>query len=118
LALLCVGLSLFAASAAFAQQPAANPEALKLDKFVVTGSYIPMAGVSTAIPVTVLNAQAIEDTGVTTNVLEILRKAAPQFSGNGNLGNSNANISSGSTGGGSALAFRNTQTLEIGRAHV
>ncbi|MDI1251497.1 MAG: TonB-dependent receptor [Lacunisphaera sp.] len=113
LALLGVGLSLFAASAAFAQQPAASAQALKLDKFVVTGSYIPMAGISTAIPVTVLNAQAIEDTGVTTNVLEILRKAAPQFSGNGNLGNSNANISSGSTGGGSALAFRNTQTLVL-----
>jgi iron complex outermembrane receptor protein len=113
LALLCVGLSLFAAQAAFAQQTASSEEALKLEKFVVTGSYIPIAGVATAIPVTVLNAQAIEDTGITTNVLEILRKAAPQFSGNGNLGNSNANISSGSTGGGSAVAFRNTQTLVL-----
>lgn len=113
LALLCVGLSLFAAQAAFAQQTASSEEALKLEKFVVTGSYIPIAGVATAIPVTVLNAQAIQDTGITTNVLEILRKAAPQFSGNGNLGNSNANISSGATGGGSALAFRNTQTLVL-----
>src|SRR3972149_2775066 len=93
LALLCAGLSLFAAQAAFAQQTASSEEALKLEKFVVTGSYIPIAGVATAIPVTVLNAQAIQDTGITTNVLEILRKAAPQFSGNGNLGNSNANIS-------------------------
>lgn len=86
---------------------------VRLDKVEVTGSYIPIAGTVTAIPVTTLDAQSIADTGVTTNVLEVLRKAAPQFQGNGNLGNSNANISSGSTGGGSALAFRNTQTLVL-----
>src|SRR5882757_8776629 len=95
------GLSLFAAQAAFAQQtPAAadnTGDTVKLEKFVVTGSYIPIAGTATAIPVTVLNSQAIADTGVTTNVLEVLRKAAPQFSGNGNLGNSNGNINGGAT---------------------
>ncbi|HQZ87088.1 MAG TPA: TonB-dependent receptor plug domain-containing protein, partial [Actinomycetota bacterium] len=63
--------------------------------------------------VTVLDSKAIEDTGVTSNVMEILRKAAPQFTGNGNLGNTNANVSSGSTGGGSQAAFRNTQTLVL-----
>lgn len=86
---------------------------IKLEKFEVTGSYIPFAGTQTALPVTTLDAKAIEDTGITTNVLEVLRKAAPQFTGNGNLGNSNANISSGSTGGGSQVAFRNTQTLVL-----
>jgi iron complex outermembrane receptor protein len=117
LALLGAGLSLFAASAAFAQTaaPTAAPaeESVRLDKFVVTGSYIPIAGVATAIPVTVLDSKAIEATGVTSNVMEILRKAAPQFTGNSNLGNTNANISSGATGGGSQVAFRNTQTLVL-----
>lgn len=92
---------------------AADDKVLKLDKFEVTGSYIPFAGTQTALPVTTLDTKAIEATGVTTNVLEVLRKAAPQFSGNGNIGNSNANISSGSTGGGSQVAFRNTQTLVL-----
>jgi iron complex outermembrane receptor protein len=44
-------------------------------------------------------------------VLEILRKTAPQFNGNSNLGSGNANVGSGSTNGGSQLALRNTATL-------
>ena len=114
LALLGAGLSLFAANAAFAQTAAAQADdTVKLEKYVVTGSYIPLAGAATAIPVTVLDSKAIENTGVTSNVMEVLRKAAPQFTGNGNLGNTNANVSSGSTGGGSQVAFRNTQTLVL-----
>ncbi|HLP25382.1 MAG TPA: TonB-dependent receptor, partial [Acidobacteriota bacterium] len=101
------------AQAAGASNAATDDKVLKLDKFEVTGSYIPFAGTQTALPVTTLDTKAIEATGVTTNVLEVLRKAAPQFSGNSNLGNSNANISSGSTGGGSQVAFRNTQTLVL-----
>jgi iron complex outermembrane recepter protein len=115
---LLVGLASSIATLSYAQSASNAPdntdgEVLKLEKFEVTGSYIPMAGTATAIPVTTLDAQAIADTGVTTNVLEVLRKAAPQFMGNGNLGNANANIASGSTGGGSQLAFRNTQTLVL-----
>jgi iron complex outermembrane recepter protein len=115
---LCTGIATAMATFSYGQAtpvPGPEPEDKihKLDKFEVTGSYIPVAGTATAIPVTTLDAQAIVDTGVTTNVLEVLRKAAPQFTGNGNLGNSNANISSGSTGGGSAVAFRNTQTLVL-----
>jgi iron complex outermembrane receptor protein len=113
--------ALFVGSAAIVTQGFAQAAAtgatdesvLKLEKFEVTGSYIPVAGTATAIPVTTLDASAIADTGVTTNLLEVLRKAAPQFAGNANLGNSNANISSGATGGGSQLAFRNTQTLVL-----
>jgi iron complex outermembrane receptor protein len=56
---------------------------------------------------------AIENTGINTSVLEVLRKINPAFAGNGNLGNTNANISSGATGGGSVVAFRNTQTLVL-----
>jgi iron complex outermembrane receptor protein len=99
----------------FAQAAAAGSEenVLKLEKFEVTGSYIPVAGTVTALPVTTIDAEAIAATGINSNVLEVLRKASPQFAGNGNLGNTNANISSGATGGGSQLAFRNTQTLVL-----
>lgn len=92
---------------------ATDDRVLKLEKFEVTGSYIPVAGTATAIPVTTIDAVSIESSGVTTSVLEVLRKTTPQFTGNGNLGNTNANISSGATGGGSQLAFRNTQTLVL-----
>ncbi|MBA4138738.1 MAG: hypothetical protein C0518_15640 [Opitutus sp.] len=93
--------------------PAASDEALKLEKFVVTGSYIPIAGSTTAIPVTTIDATTIENTGISTSLLEVLRKTTPQFVGNGNLGSTNADISSGGTGGGSAIALRNTQTLVL-----
>jgi len=53
LALLGAGLSLFAANAAFAQTAAAQADdTVKLEKYVVTGHYIPLAGAATAIPVT------------------------------------------------------------------
>ncbi|MBA4138736.1 MAG: hypothetical protein C0518_15630, partial [Opitutus sp.] len=110
-------LPLFVAAVAVAQtappQTTGEDNVLKLEKFEVTGSYIPVAGSATAIPVTTIDASVIESTGINTNVLEVLRKTTPQFTGNGNLGNSNANISSGATGGGSQLAFRNTQTLVL-----
>lgn len=119
MALLCAGLSLFAAQAAFAQTPApaapaAAPEdTLKLEKFVVTGSYLPVAANSVAIPVITVDTKTIENSGNNTNVLEILRKTVPQFSGNANLGSANANVGSGSTNGGSMLALRNTSTLVL-----
>lgn len=111
------GITFALATPGFAQAKAAgaatDEKVTTLEKFEVTGSYIPFAGTVTSVPVTILDSKAIEATGITTNLLEVLRKAAPQFSGNGNLGNSNANISAGGTGGGSALAFRNTQTLVL-----
>jgi len=99
------------AAPADSAQPEESP--VKMEKFEVTGTYIPLARAETALPVTLLDTKAIENTGIATNVLEVLRKAAPQFSGNGNLGNSNANVDLNSTGGGSKLAFRNTQTLVL-----
>jgi iron complex outermembrane receptor protein len=111
-ALLGAGLSLFAANAAFAQQ--ANPDStVKLDKFVVTGSFIPVAADAIAIPVTVIGSDEIARTGITTNALEVLKKAVPQFQGNANIGSNNANIASGSTGGGSQASLRNLTTLTL-----
>lgn len=99
-------------------QPAAAPEEKKddtvsLDKMVVTGSYIPIAADAIATPVAVVGLPEIERTGVTTNVLDVLKKAVPQFTGNANIGSNNANTGSGSTGGGSQASLRNMATLTL-----
>lgn len=108
LPLLAVGS--FAQSSAPA---AAEGETVKIEKYVVTGSYIPVAAGEPANPVTTISAASIADSGVSTSLLEVLRKTMPQFTGGLNLGSSNADVSSGLTGGGSSVALRNTQTLVL-----
>ena len=107
------GLTLLAASAAFAQQAATSEEPVKMEKFVVTGSYIPYAADAPATAVTVVSSEDIAKTGVSGDLLEVLRKAVPQFIGAGNLGSSNSNIAGGTTNGGSQLLLRNTTTLVL-----
>src|SRR5262245_50345413 len=74
LALFGAGLSVIAATAAFGQQPAGD--SVKLDKFVVTGSYIPStetavnAGVS---PVVMIDSKTIDQSGF-TNTADLLQK--------------------------------------------
>ncbi|HVU35249.1 MAG TPA: TonB-dependent receptor [Opitutaceae bacterium] len=119
-------LSLFATASLFAvngfaqttassdNTPPANSQTPQvLEKYVVTGSNIPTAADALAIPVTVLGHQQIENTGVKTNILDLLRKAMPQFSGNSNLGTENANIASNTTYGGSQIAIHNLSTLVL-----
>src|SRR3954463_4599697 len=116
LALLGAGLSLFAAHAAFGQTTAADKkdDTVNLDKIVVTGSYIPAAlDEAKAMPVQVIDSRAMEITGVKTNVLDLLRKMVPQIQGANNIGIENANISGGSTNGGSSVALRNIDTLVL-----
>jgi iron complex outermembrane receptor protein len=88
-------------------------ERVTLEKFVVTGSLIPIAAGSPAIPVTVIGTPEIEKTGVTTDLLDVLRKAQPQFYGSNNAGAEVANINSGDTNGGSGMALRNRSTLVL-----
>ena len=118
LALLGASLSVFAAQAAFAQAADSaadtSKEAVKLDKFVVTGSSIPATlDEQKALPVQIVDTQAIDASGVNTNVLEVLKKTVPQIQGGLNIGNDNANISGNSTNGGSQVALRNTATLVL-----
>ncbi|MES1168465.1 MAG: hypothetical protein ABUL61_04780, partial [Oleiharenicola lentus] len=108
-----LSLPLLAALAAFAQTadtkaPAADDnDPLKLERLVVTGSNLPTAGETPVAPVSILTPQMIEQSGITNDLLQVLRKTAPQFTGNANLGGDNGNINSGATNGGSALALRN-----------
>jgi iron complex outermembrane receptor protein len=81
-----------------------------LEKFVVTGSNIASADTALAVPVSIVGQQQIDDGGIQTNALDILRKIAPSISG---IGSENANIGSGSTLGGSALEIHGLPALVL-----
>ena len=88
-------------------------EPVKLEKFVVTGSYIPFAADATAIPIKVVTAEDIQSSGESGDLLEVIRKTLPQFVGNSNMGSSNSNVAGGNTNGGSQIKLRNVQTLVL-----
>jgi iron complex outermembrane receptor protein len=79
-------------------------------QFVVTGSNIENAGAALSIPVSVLAPSDIENSGVETNVLDVLRKISPSVSG---LGGENATTSGGDTNGGSEVSLHNLPTLVL-----
>ncbi len=97
--------------------PAAPPAAqaageASAERVVVTGSNIPTAEEVTAAPVDTLTTQEVNRSG-SQEILNILQKRNPDFTGGGNLGVTNANISSGSTLGGSIIAIRGFPTLVL-----
>ncbi|HLQ14020.1 MAG TPA: TonB-dependent receptor plug domain-containing protein [Steroidobacteraceae bacterium] len=105
-------LTLAASVAAAEDAPAVSaPEAAPVEEIIVTGSAIPVAPDSLAVPVTIINADAIAAAGVNTNVLDILRKQIPAFAGRSNAGNSNAANNNQNTAGGSSIQLRNLDTL-------
>ena len=91
----------------------ANGEPIKLPSVVVTGTRLPGPADSVAVPVTMLGPQQIAGTGNTTDVLDILRKAMPQFTGNANLGLENAGNIAFYNMGGSAVSMHNLSTLVL-----
>ena len=90
----------------------AHAEGEELAEIVVTGSNIAAAGVRD-VPVIILGRQQLEESGVTTNVLDILRKTVPAFAGRSNAGTSNGSNVNQSTGGGSQISLRNLPTLVL-----
>jgi iron complex outermembrane recepter protein len=86
-------------------------EGAELETVTVTGSLIPTEPNSVAVPVIALDAKQLEQNGVVSNPLEILRKAIPSFAGRSNAGTSNANNDNQRTAGGSQLQLRNLPTL-------
>ena len=100
------GLSL--ATSALAQaRTAPSPS----DEIIVTGSAIRTSPDAVAVPVSIIKADAIAKAGVSSNVLEILRKQIPAFAGRSNTGNSNATNNNQNTAGGSSIQLRNLDTL-------
>jgi iron complex outermembrane receptor protein len=83
------------------------------ETITVTGSSIPTTPSEATVPVTVLGVKEIEATGITSNALELLRKAVPAFAGRSNTGNSNANNNNQNTAGGSQIQLRNLDTLVL-----
>ena len=99
LALLGVGLSLFAAQAAFAQSPAPvdvkKDDTLKLDKFVVTGSFIPSATSEPVGPIAIFTENEIRASGAATTIQAL--RYLPSFVGNAGTTENDSNGGSGAT---------------------
>jgi iron complex outermembrane recepter protein len=113
---------LAAATPSDAQTPSGTPPAgggttgdtVRLESFVVTGSNIPTAADAVAAPITIINREEIERTGVGSNLLEVMQARMPSFAGSGNLGATNGNIAGGAaTSGGSQVSLRNLSTLVL-----
>lgn len=127
-----VGIPFLMTLSAYAQNPAASPGTqlpengpgpaappapqsageASTERVVVTGSYIPTAEEVTASPLDTLTTQEIKRAG-TQDVLTILQKRNPDFIGAGNIGNTNANVSSGATQGGALITIRGLPTLVL-----
>jgi iron complex outermembrane receptor protein len=109
-----LGIQLLALPVAYAQQAAGRPpapgaeEPVKLEKTVVTGSLIPTAETVGAAPVQTVTAVEIERTGA-QDVLELVKKISPVFSGNVNVGQE---VNNGGAGE-SNVAIRNLRTLVL-----
>src|ERR1700678_3025801 len=79
-----------------------------LEKFVVTGSNIPMAADSLAVPVLTVSQAVISDSGVSDNMLDLLRKVAPNISG---VGEEAAQIQFNTNFGGASVDIKGLPTL-------
>lgn len=90
--------------------PAPTPEVQVLEKFVVTGSNIPMAADALSIPVAVVDQQVFDDSGVNADTLDILRKVEPNISG---VGQENAQIATSSNFGGASVNIKGLPTLVL-----
>ena len=82
------------------------------DRVIVTGSNIPTAAEVGSAPVNTLDQQAIARTG-TDDPQVALQMSDPSFTGGGNLGTSNADISATTTNGGSEVSLRGLPTLVL-----
>ena len=110
-ALSCVANAQVVTSPPTKAPPAPAPS--NAQAIVITGSALPTSPDRVAVPVTVVDSAQIQKTGVSTNVLEILRKAVPAFGGRSSTGNSNATNNNQRTAGGSSIQVRNLDTLVL-----
>jgi outer membrane receptor protein involved in Fe transport len=114
-AVLLSGLGLISATHANAQsadQAPSEPPA-QIHEVVVTGTLIPTSPDAAAVPVTTIDAAQLQQTGVTDNALDMLRKAIPAFAGRSNAGTANAQSHNQFTAGGSQIQLRNLPTLVL-----
>ena len=105
------GLVLISAPAQGQSVPDDASQEAENTQIIVTGSALPTTPDAVTVPVNVVSAADIAKAGVSTNVLEILRKQIPAFAGRSNTGNSNAANTNQNTAGGSSIQLRNLDTL-------
>ena len=115
----CVVLIAVAALTARAQTAPSSPptpvndEPVVLSQVVVTTSYLPDRVNTATKPVQVIGSDQMANAGAATDVADFLRKAVPQFTGNGSLGLENAGSEAFVTQGGSMLQIHNLKTLVL-----
>ena len=112
------GFALCAAVVAVAQTTPTSTvppdeEPVVLTQVVVTGSYLPDSPSTLTKPVQVITSEQIADSGDPVDLADFLRKADPQFTGNGSLGLENAGSEAFVTQGGSFLQIHNLKTLVL-----
>ena len=100
-------VALQAQATAGAATDAAN-DTVKLENFVVTGSYLPLTSEVSASPVVIIERSKVGLTGA-TDALKLLKTLTPFFAGNGNVGQELNNGGNGSTN----VALRNLTTLVL-----
>ena len=93
-----------------AASPAGSSDIQTLEKVVVTGSNIPQAADALAIPVANLDFQVMQESGVSADTLDLLRKVAPNISG---IGQENATTASNTTQGGASVNIKGLPTLVL-----
>jgi len=81
-----------------------------MEVVTVTGSNIPNAAEAMAVPVAVLTPDQIQNSGVETNVLDLLRKISPSING---IGGENATLATTNTFGGAIVQIHNLPTLVL-----
>lgn len=117
---MALGVALIAGAAltAMAQTAPKAPdlpqdEPVVLSQVVVTTSYLPDRPNTATKPVQVIGPEQMANAGVATDLADFLRKAVPQFTGNGSLGLENAGSEAFVTQGGSMLQIHNLKTLVL-----
>jgi iron complex outermembrane recepter protein len=91
-----------------ATTPAAPASTVTMEKYVVTGTYLPESATVSASPVVTIQSADIGQSGA-TDPLNLLKELTPFFAGNANLGTESNNGYAGE----SNVALRNLQTLVL-----
>lgn len=89
---------------------ASSENAQVMEKFTVTGSNIANADEALAIPVAVVSPGDIQNSGVETDILDVLRKVSPAITG---IGGENATVATANNYGGSSVNIHNLPTLVL-----
>ncbi len=105
-----LGLSTTTVNAQTAAPAATSDQPQVLEKYIVTGSNIPMAAEAVSVPVAVIGSEVMQNSGVSADTLEILRKVMPNISG---IGAENAQIQTGSNFGGASVNVKGLPTLVL-----